>query len=74
MVGFDGDTGRLAKLLPVGVIGVLDGRSIGSSKFRIDPRGVSFGEDLLDLALRPVGTEGRLNRGFSSISSMDGKA
>jgi len=73
-----GEGGRLEKLLLVGVIGVLDGRSIGTVKLRKDVRGdgdgsplrstppLVFGED--------VGTEGREKAGCSSSSSIDGNA
>lgn len=75
MAGFDGEPGRLWKVFIVGVIGVLDGRSNGTVKFRKEGSDVrSFGDDLLEPVLSPVGTEGRVKAGFSSSSSMDGKA
>ena len=39
--GLEGDTGRLWKALNVGVMGVLEGRSTGKTKFRKDDRGVT---------------------------------
>lgn len=62
--------------LLIGVIGVLEGLSIGIVKFLNDTNGgsplrMSFADVWLDT---PVGTEGSANAGSSSISSIDGKA
>ncbi|SRR6266550_4418960 len=74
--GLLGDAGRLTNELVTGGMGVLEGRSIGT-KSLIDGT-VGGGSPanrsrLLPLLLViPVGAEGRLNRGFSFNSSIDG--
>lgn len=69
--GFEeGDTGRLPNVLSVGGIGVLEGRSGGTVKFRKDANG-SFRDGMLGPT--PVGTDGRVKGGDSSSSSMEGK-
>lgn len=72
--GFEGDTGLLWNALKVGVMGVLEGRSMGRTKFRKEANGVVslVGELLEPVALTPVGTEGSEKVGSSSSSSIDG--
>jgi hypothetical protein len=79
IVGFVGDPGRLENVSAMGVIGVLEGLSIGTVKFLneaaadadISPLRKPFVSDP-DFPL--VGTEGRENAGLSSNSSIEGKA
>lgn len=49
----DGDGGRLEKLWLVGVTGVLDGRSMGTVKFRNDARGDGDSSPLRSCSLPP---------------------
>lgn len=78
IVGLLGEGGRLENALLVGVIGVLEGRSIGTVKFRKEPKGDGDGSplrrSLWEGPTMPVGTEGRENSGPSSSSSIEGKA
>jgi len=78
IVDLFGEGGRLENALLVGVIGVLEGRSIGTVKFRREPKGDGDGSplctSLLEVPPMPVGTEGRENAGPSSSSSIEGKA
>lgn len=76
-----GEGGRLLKLLVVGVIGVLEGRSMGTVKVRNGDwaaaasacrKSLAYG--LFKEAPIPVGTDGREKSGCSSSSSMVGKA
>ena len=77
----EGEGGRLLKVLLVRVIGVLEGRSMGTVKVRnrdwvvaasLCRRSVACG--LFKEAPIPVGTEGRKKGGCSSSSSIVGKA
>jgi hypothetical protein len=78
--GLAGDPGRLMNVLTTGVIGVLDGLSIETAKFLCGddaddcPLRKSCGIWLSEAGILPVGTEGRENAGFSSNSSIEGKA
>lgn len=78
--GLAGEPGRLMNVLTTGVIGVLDGRSIEIAKFlcggETDASPLRKPDDIWPsrVGILPVGTEGRENAGFSSNSSMDGKA
>ena len=76
-----GEGGRLLKLLFVGVIGVLEGRSMGTVKVRngnwvaaasLCRTSVAYG--LFKEAPIPVGTDGKEKGGCSSNSSIVGKA
>lgn len=76
-----GEGGRLLKLLFVGVIGVLEGRSMGTVKVRngnwvaaVSPCRKSVVYGLFKEAPIPVGTDGREKGGCSSSSSIVGKA
>ena len=76
-----GEEGRLFKLLFVGVIGVLEGRSMGTMKVRngdwiggASPCRKSVACGLFKEAPIPVGTDGREKDGSSSSSSIVGKA
>ena len=76
-----GEGGRLLKLLFVGVIGVLEGRSMGTVKVRngnwvaaVSPCRKSVAYGLFKEAPIPVGTDGREKGGCSSSSSIVGKA
>jgi hypothetical protein len=76
-----GEEGRLLKLLLVGVIGVLEGRSMGTVKVRngnwvapTSPCRKSGTCGFLKEAPIPVGTDGREKGGCSSSSSIVGKA
>lgn len=76
-----GDAGRLLNTLVIGVSGVLDGRSILIPKFLKfvvgDVGASSIRKSLMlglsGIELGPVGTEGSVNAGFSSSSSIGGK-
>jgi hypothetical protein len=77
----EGEGGRLLKLLLIRVIGVLEGRSMGTVKVRNGDwvvaapfcrRSVACG--LFKEAPIPVGTDGREKGGCSSSSSIVGKA
>jgi hypothetical protein len=77
----EGEGGRLLKLLFVGVIGVLEGRSIGTVKFRngnciaaVSLCRISVMCGLFKEAPIPVGTDGKEKGGRSSSSSIVGKA
>ena len=77
-----GEEGRLLKLLFVGVIGVLEGRSMGTVKARngnwgtaaTSPCRKSVAWGLFKEAPIPVGTDGREKNGCPSSSSIVGKA
>ena len=75
-----GEGGRLFRSLFVGVIGVLEGRSMGTVKFRNGNwvAGASPCRKSLECGLFgapiPVGTDGREKDGCSSSSSMVGNA
>ena len=76
-----GEGGRLLKLLFVKVIGVLEGRSMGTVKVRngnwvgaASPCRISVVYGLFKEAPIPVGTDGREKGGCSSSSSIVGKA
>jgi hypothetical protein len=76
-----GEGGRLLKLLFVGVIGVLEGRSMGTVNVRngnwvaaVSPCRKSVAYGLFKEAPIPVGTDGREKVGCSSSSSIVGKA
>lgn len=66
-----GDGGLLEKLFPSGARGVLAGLSMGG-KAKLRKGALSFGEDLPEILLRPVGTGGMAPKSSSS-SSMEGK-
>lgn len=74
--GLLGDAGRLTNELVIGGMGVLEGRSIGTKSLIDGAEGNGSSANrsrLLPLPLViPDGTEGRLNRGFSFNSSIDG--
>ena len=77
-----GEGGRLLKLLFVGVIGVLEGRSMGTVKVRNGNwvaavsscrKSVAYGLKFKEAPI-PVGTDEREKGGCSSSSSIVGKA
>lgn len=67
-VDLTGDAGRLAKVLPSGANGVLDGRSIGGNA---NPRS-ELSPDLFEVLLYPVGAR-VIDENSSSSSSIEGK-
>jgi hypothetical protein len=74
-----GEAGLLLKLLAIGGIGVLAGRSIWTAYSLKDAKGSPFRRALLTTVFVesegiPVGTDGSEKTGFSSNSSIEGKA
>ena len=73
IVDLFGEGGRLENALLVCVMGVLEGRSMGTVKFRKEPKGSPL-RSWWEVPPMLVGTDGRENAGPSSSSSIEGKA
>lgn len=82
--GGEGEAGRLANELMVGVLGVLEGRGPGSmgriGKLLNTPPSLRVSRETAEVLMAigrtptpPVGTEGSCNPVISSSSSIDGK-